>query len=48
MVGDRDRMLAAGFDGYLPKPIMPEAFIRDIDVFLPPPLRSGLPSAGHD
>ena len=34
MVGDRDRFLAAGFDGYITKPIDPEAFVREIeDVF---------------
>jgi CheY-like chemotaxis protein len=40
MVGDRDRMLQAGFDGYLPKPITPETFLRDIEGFLRPDLRS--------
>jgi two-component system cell cycle response regulator len=34
MVGDRDRVLKAGFDGYLVKPIDPEGFARDVDVFL--------------
>ena len=28
MVGDRDRVLAAGFDGYIAKPINPETFVR--------------------
>jgi CheY-like chemotaxis protein len=28
MVGDRDRVLGAGFDGYLAKPINPEAEIK--------------------
>lgn len=40
MVGDRERMLQAGFDGYLPKPITPENFLRDIETFLRPDLRS--------
>ena len=34
MVGDRDRMLAAGFDGYIPKPIAPEKFVGQIEAFL--------------
>jgi two-component system cell cycle response regulator len=34
MVGDRDRMLAAGFDGYISKPIEPEAFVAQVDRFL--------------
>lgn len=34
MVGDRDRVLKAGFDGYLVKPIDPEGFAREIDLFL--------------
>jgi two-component system cell cycle response regulator len=36
MVGDRDRVLGAGFDGYIPKPISPETFVRDVEVFLKP------------
>lgn len=41
MVGDRERILAAGFDGYIAKPIEPETFVRDIEAFLPPGRRSG-------
>ncbi|MGE0383278.1 MAG: response regulator [Gammaproteobacteria bacterium] len=35
MVGDRERLLAAGFDGYIAKPIEPEAFARQIGALLP-------------
>jgi two-component system cell cycle response regulator len=35
MVGDRDRVFAAGFDGYLAKPIDPETFVPQIESFLP-------------
>jgi two-component system cell cycle response regulator len=34
MVGDRDRVLAAGFDGYIPKPIEPDQFVRRVEAFL--------------
>jgi two-component system cell cycle response regulator len=37
MVGDRERLLAAGFDGYVGKPIEPEHFGAELDPFLPPP-----------
>jgi CheY-like chemotaxis protein len=40
MVGDRDKMLQAGFDGYLPKPITPETFLNDIETFLRIDLRT--------
>ena len=36
MVGDRDRVLHAGFDGYVAKPIAPETFVNDIEAFLKP------------
>jgi two-component system, cell cycle response regulator len=36
LVGDRERMLSAGFDGYLTKPINPETFVRQVEAFLPP------------
>jgi CheY-like chemotaxis protein len=43
MVGDRDKVLAAGFDGYIPKPIIPENFVGQVEEFLPPHQRSSLP-----
>jgi len=36
MVGDRDRILKAGFDGYLAKPIDPETFVGQLKAFLNP------------
>lgn len=33
MVGDRERILGAGFDGYIPKPIDPERFISQVQHF---------------
>jgi CheY-like chemotaxis protein len=45
MVGDRDRVLAGGFDGYMTKPITPETFVAEVDAFLPPPLRSASTAA---
>lgn len=51
MVGDRDRVLAAGFDGYLTKPIDPEMFTRQIESYLPagprrvPPRPSAAPGS---
>ncbi|NVE00526.1 EAL domain-containing protein [Massilia sp. BJB1822] len=35
MVGDRERLLAAGFDGYIGKPIEPDTFVSQIESFLP-------------
>lgn len=34
MVGDRERLLRAGFDGYLTKPIEPETFVSQVESFL--------------
>lgn len=36
MVGDRDRALRAGFDGYLTKPIEPETFVQELERYLIP------------
>lgn len=35
MVGDRDKILSAGFDGYIAKPIDPEKFVAQIESWLP-------------
>jgi two-component system cell cycle response regulator len=35
MVGDRDKALSAGFDGYIPKPIVPDKFVKQVEAFLP-------------
>lgn len=34
MVGDRARLLAAGFDGYIAKPLSPEIFVQEVEKFL--------------
>ena len=36
MAGDREHVLAAGFDGYISKPIEPESFVAELEAFLPP------------
>ena len=43
MPGDRSNILAAGFDGYLSKPIDPETFVRSVQDFLLSELRAGQP-----
>jgi len=35
MVGDREKLLKCGFDGYLSKPISPKSFTQQIESFLP-------------
>ncbi|MGE5385469.1 MAG: response regulator [Betaproteobacteria bacterium] len=39
MVGDRERVLSAGFDGYQSKPIEPEVFVAQMEQHLPAELR---------
>ena len=34
MVGDRDKVLSAGFDGYISKPINPEIFTTEVEGYL--------------
>lgn len=36
MVGDREKVLSAGFDGYIAKPIVPQTFVAQVESFLPP------------
>ena len=40
MVGDRDKILARGFDGYIAKPITPERFVSEVEGFIPAELRA--------
>ncbi|HLY03661.1 MAG TPA: response regulator [Candidatus Cybelea sp.] len=35
MSGDRERVAAAGFDGYITKPIEPQTFVSQLQAFLP-------------
>jgi len=35
MVGDRESIAAAGFDGYIDKPIDPETFVAAVEQWLP-------------
>jgi two-component system cell cycle response regulator len=37
MVGDREKVLAAGFDGYIDKPIIPEKFVKQVESFMERP-----------
>jgi|SRR5919197_1025065 two-component system cell cycle response regulator len=34
MVGDREKVMAAGFDGYVTKPIDPESFVQEVERYL--------------
>lgn len=40
MVGDREKCLEAGCNGYIEKPINPETFVSEIGKFLPPTISS--------
>lgn len=44
MRGDQERILSAGFDGYLSKPINPSSLIQELDRLL----KSGVQSANQD
>ncbi len=43
MAGDRDKILAAGCNGYMEKPINPETFVADISRHLRPPAGGSAP-----
>ncbi|MBZ2207054.1 EAL domain-containing protein [Massilia soli] len=48
MVGDRERLLEAGFDGYIAKPIEPDTFVVQLEEFLAPqPAPAPTVSAGQ-
>jgi two-component system cell cycle response regulator len=47
MVGDREKLLTSGFNGYISKPIEPETFSAKVQEFLGLPLRSEAPLAGE-
>lgn len=34
MAGDRDKVIATGFDGYITKPITPETFVSEVEGYL--------------
>lgn len=48
MVGDKEALLAAGFDGYIAKPIDPETFVKQIEAYLPVDLLSTAREPKHD
>lgn len=47
MIGDREKMLEAGFDGYIGKPIEPVTFVSQIEEFLPLALRAQRPTVAE-
>ena len=42
MVGDRDKVFAAGAEGYIEKPINPETFVSELERFVPKMGEEGL------
>jgi len=45
MANDEHLVMAAGFNGYLSKPIEPEKFVGQVSAYLPPALRLSRPWA---
>jgi two-component system, cell cycle response regulator DivK len=43
MVGDREKVLAAGAEGYIEKPIDPETFVPEVERFLRSPGKEAAP-----
>ena len=43
MVGDREKCLAAGAQGYIEKPIDPDTFVAEVERFLRPPYQALAP-----
>ncbi len=44
--GDQTKVIEAGFNGYLSKPIEPETFVAQIEKYLPAGIRTGFPPKG--
>lgn len=48
MRGDENRVLTAGFNGYMSKPIDPGTFVARMEAFLPPALREATAAEAGD
>jgi CheY-like chemotaxis protein len=46
MTGDRGRLLSAGFDGHISKPIVPATFVQEVANFLPAEQRTKIAHPG--
>ncbi|NMF89817.1 response regulator [Aromatoleum petrolei] len=47
MSGDQTRVMLAGFDGYISKPIVPETFVSEVEAYLKAGRRIAGPTAGE-